>query len=171
MTSTQSPIKIVYPVQIEDLTLLPMSLKWRISNYSASERHNHTLVLGKCSSRMHSSGSRNRQSFVQQQFHVFGLRKCLLSITFCCFLCRRYNAENIQPIMARLPAFRFQSAATQFPFYNSGVEFFGPFYIEETKRKNIMVSLYVLDHVSSSPWKLPRSQHRCIPKCISTFHR
>ena len=35
--------------------------------------------------------------------------------------------------MAPLPAFRFPSAATQFPFSNSGVDFFGPFYIEDTK--------------------------------------
>ncbi|XP_075247469.1 uncharacterized protein LOC142340663 [Convolutriloba macropyga] len=35
--------------------------------------------------------------------------------------------------MAPLPAFPFPSAATQFPFSNSGVDFFGPFYIEDTK--------------------------------------
>ena len=78
-------------------------------------------------------GTEPVKAFVQQRYHVFGLRKCLLSIKFRCFLCRRFNAENIQPIMAPLPAFRFPSAATQFPFSNSGVNFFGPFYIEDTK--------------------------------------
>ena len=78
-------------------------------------------------------GTEPVKAFVQQRYHVFGLRKCLLSIKFRCFLCRRFNAENIQPIMAPLPAFRFPSAATQFPFSNSGVDFFGPFYIEDTK--------------------------------------
>ena len=36
--------------------------------------------------------------------------------------------------MAPLRAFSFPSAATQFPVSNSGVDFFGPFYIEDTKR-------------------------------------
>ena len=35
--------------------------------------------------------------------------------------------------MAPLPVFRFPSAATQFPFFNSGVNFFGPYYKEDTK--------------------------------------
>ena len=78
-------------------------------------------------------GTEPVKAFVQQRYHVFDLRKCLLSIKFRCFLCRKFNAENIQTIMASLPAFRFPSAATQFPFSNSGVDFFGPFYIENTK--------------------------------------
>ena len=35
--------------------------------------------------------------------------------------------------MAPLPSFRFPTAETQFPFANSGVDFFGPFYIEDSK--------------------------------------
>ena len=35
--------------------------------------------------------------------------------------------------MAPLPAFRFPLSATKFPFSSSGVDFFGPFYIEDTK--------------------------------------
>ena len=79
-------------------------------------------------------GTEPVKAFFQQRYHVFGLRKCLVSIKLRCFLCRRFNAENIQPIMALLPAFRFPSAAKQFPFINSGVDFFGPFYTEDTKR-------------------------------------
>ena len=78
-------------------------------------------------------GTEPVKAFVQQRYHVFGWRKCPLCIKFGCFLCRRFNAENIQPIMAPLPAFRFPSAATQFPFSNSDVDFFGAFYIEDTK--------------------------------------
>ena len=78
-------------------------------------------------------GTKPVKAFVQQRYRVFGLRTCVLSIKFRCFLFRRFNAENIQPIMAPLPAFRFPSAATQFRFSNSGVDFSGPFYIEDTK--------------------------------------
>ena len=35
--------------------------------------------------------------------------------------------------MAPLPSFRFPTTKTQFPFANSGVDFFGPFYIEDSK--------------------------------------
>ena len=72
-------------------------------------------------------GTDTVKEFVQQRYQVFGLRKCLHWIRFRCFMCRRFNAENLQPIMAPLPASRFSSAATQFPFSNSGVNFFGPY--------------------------------------------
>ena len=78
-------------------------------------------------------GTEPVKAFVHYRYHVFGLRKCLLSIKFRCFLCRRFNAENIQQIVAPLPAFCFPSTATQFPFSNSDVDFFGPFHIEDTK--------------------------------------
>ena len=46
-------------------------------------------------------------AFVQQRYYVIGLRKALLSIKYRCFLCRRLDSQNIQPIIAPLPAFRF----------------------------------------------------------------
>ena len=72
------------------------------------------------------------KTFIQQRYHVIGLRKALASVRFHCFLCRRFDTKNIQSIMAPLP-FRFPTAKTQFPFANSGVDFFGPFYIEDSK--------------------------------------
>ena len=44
------------------------------------------------------------KAFVQQGYHIIGLRKTLLSIKYRCFLCRRFAAQNIQPVMAPLPA-------------------------------------------------------------------
>ena len=64
---------------------------------------------------------------------MIGLRKALASVRFHCFLCRRFDAKNIQPIMVLLPSFRFPTAETQFPFANSVVDFFGPFYIKDSK--------------------------------------
>ena len=64
---------------------------------------------------------------------MIGLRKALASVRFRCFLCRRFDTKNIQRIMAPLRSFRFPTAKTQFPFANSVVDFFGPFYIEDCK--------------------------------------
>ena len=42
--------------------------------------------------------------------------------------------------MAPLPAFRFPTEETKFPVANTGLDFFGPFYIEDKqgKSRNIM---------------------------------
>ena len=73
------------------------------------------------------------KAFVQQRYHINGLRKTFLSIKYRCFLCRRFAAQNIQTVMVPLPACRFPTNSTQYPFANSGVDFFGPFYIEDAK--------------------------------------
>ena len=73
------------------------------------------------------------KAFIQQRYHVIGLWKALASVRFHCFFCRRFDTKNIQPIMAPLPSFRFPTTKTQLPFANSGVYFFGPFYIEDSK--------------------------------------
>ena len=73
------------------------------------------------------------KAFVQQRYRVIGLRKALASVRFHYFLCRRFDTKNIQPIMAPLPSFRFPTSKTQFTFANSGVDFFGPLYIEDSK--------------------------------------
>ena len=82
------------------------------------------------------------KAFIQQRYHMIGLWKALASVRFYCFLCRRFGTKNIQPIMAILPSFRFPTAETQFPFANSCVDFFGPFYIEDSK--GIIEKLYDL---------------------------
>ena len=75
-------------------------------------------------------GTEPVKAFVQQRYHITGLRKTLLIIKYRCFLCRRFAAQNIQPVMASLPACRFPKDSTQYPFANSGVDFF---YIEDAK--------------------------------------
>ena len=78
-------------------------------------------------------GTEPVKAFVQQRYHIIGLRKTLLSIKYRCFLCRRFASQNIQPVMAPLPAGRFPTDSTQYPFAISVVNFFGPFYIEDAK--------------------------------------
>ena len=38
----------------------------------------------------------------KKRYIVIGLRKTLLSIRFRCFLCHRFDAQNIQPLVSRL---------------------------------------------------------------------
>ena len=80
------------------------------------------------------------KAFVQQRYYVIGLRKTLLSIKYRCFLCRRLDYQNIQPIMAPLPAFRFPTEETKLPFANTGLDFFARFILRTNKAesRNIM---------------------------------
>ncbi|XP_075253151.1 uncharacterized protein LOC142344951 [Convolutriloba macropyga] len=69
------------------------------------------------------------KAHLQQIFLMIGLRKALRSIGKYCFICRRWRADNVRPKMADLPEFRFPDANKQYPFVNTGMDMFGPFYI------------------------------------------
>ena len=77
--------------------------------------------------------NRSKQPYnkVTTSSDCIGLRKTLLSIRCRCFLCRCFDSQNIKPIMAPFPAFRFPTEETKIPFANAGMEFFDPFYIED----------------------------------------
>ena len=51
------------------------------------------------------------------------------------FLCRCFDAQKIQPLMTPLPVCRFPDTLSQLPFANIGIDFFGPFYIQDSKDK------------------------------------
>ena len=69
-------------------------------------------------------GTEPVKAFVHQRYHIIGLRKTLLSVKYRCFLFRRFAAQNIQPVMAPLPACRFPTDSTQYPFEST---FLDPF--------------------------------------------
>ena len=50
------------------------------------------------------------------------------------FRCRRFRAENNQPFMAPLPPFRYPSPDAPFPFAQTGIDLFGPFFIVNEKQ-------------------------------------
>ena len=68
--------------------------------------------------------------FVQQRYHIIGIQQALRSIAHHCFLFRRYQADNLQPVMAPLPLKRYPDENHLFPFTNAGVDFFCPFFME-----------------------------------------
>ena len=80
-------------------------------------------------------GTEANKAFVQQRYYVIGLRRTLQSIRYKCFLCRRFEPQNIETFMAPLPDCSFPTENKQFTFTNCGLDFFGPFYIEEEKDK------------------------------------
>ena len=117
------------------------------------------------------------KAFVQQRYYFIGLRKTLLSIKYRCFQCRRFEFQIIQTIMAPLPAFRFPTKDTKFPFANtgngnSGLAFFGKFYIEDTqKNRETLWTYFYMPRYTSGPFgNMSRFKYRHHPQCISTVH-
>ena len=95
------------------------------------------------------------KAFVQQRYYVIRLRKTLLSIKYQCFRCRRFDTQNMQPIKAPLPAFRFPKEETNFPFANTGLDFFARFILKTNKAKSRNITNLFL-HASlreQSIWK------------------
>ena len=71
---------------------------------------------------------------LRQTFLLIGLRKVLQSLDKYCFICRHWKAENVRPKMADLPEFRFPDANKQYTFVKTGMDMFGPFYIEDKNK-------------------------------------
>ena len=89
----------------------------------------------------HHAGPEYVKSFLQQRYFIFGVRAALRTISYRCFQCRRFRAENVEPMMAPLPRCRVPSPDTPYPFANSGVDAFGPFFIVNGKRTEKHYSL------------------------------
>ena len=67
------------------------------------------------------------RALVQQRFAVVKLRTALRTIVSRCVICRKRRAETLNPIMADLP--RERLAFKEPPFSNTGVDYFGPFFV------------------------------------------
>ena len=79
-------------------------------------------------------GSEFVKSFIQQRYYINGVQLALCSERFKCFICRRFDAQNLQPKMAPLPSSRFPQENTHYPFISTGVDFFAPFFIQNRKK-------------------------------------
>ena len=67
------------------------------------------------------------RSVVQEHYTVLKLRSSLRSIKAHCLSCREFQAVTMQPIMSDLPKDRLAYQSP--PFTNTGVDYFGPFYV------------------------------------------
>ncbi|XP_075259131.1 uncharacterized protein LOC142350984 [Convolutriloba macropyga] len=82
-------------------------------------------------------GVEHEKAHLQQTFLMIGLRKVLRSLVKYCFICRQWRADNVRLKMADLPEFRFP-ANKQYPFVNTGMDMFGPFYIKDKRERTQM---------------------------------
>ena len=71
----------------------------------------------------------------QQTFLIIALRRFLRRLSLTCLPCRRWRAENITPMMSDFPPFHFADAEKKYLFINVGLNYFGPFDIEDNSRK------------------------------------
>ena len=67
------------------------------------------------------------RSLIQQEYAIVKLRPTLRSIVSRCITCRKRKAETLAPMMSDLP--RERLAYREPPFRNTGIDYFGPFYV------------------------------------------
>ena len=67
------------------------------------------------------------RALIQQQYAIVKLRPTLRSIVSRCITCRKRKAETLAPMMSDLP--RERLAYREPPFRNTGIDYFGPFYV------------------------------------------
>ena len=67
------------------------------------------------------------RALIQQEYAIVKLRPTLRSIVSRCITCRKRKAETLAPMMSDLP--RERLAYREPPFRNTGIDYFGPFYV------------------------------------------
>ena len=91
------------------------------------------IQLHACSSKTYTGPTAIRvwtdylRSLVQQQIAIVKLRTVLRTIVLRCATCPKRRAETLSPMMADLP--RERLAFWEPLFTNTGIDFFGPFYV------------------------------------------
>ena len=64
---------------------------------------------------------------IQQEYAIVKLKPTLRSIVSRCITCRKRKAETLAPMMSDFP--RERLAYREPPFLNTGIDYFGPFYV------------------------------------------
>ena len=72
------------------------------------------------------------RSVLQQEFWILGLRNALRRVKARCVICRKRDAQPMQPLMADLP--RDRESMGQKPFATTGVDYFGPLEVKLLRR-------------------------------------
>ena len=67
------------------------------------------------------------RALIQQEYAIVKLRPTLRSVVSRCITCRKRKAETLAPMMSDLP--RERLAYREPPFRNTGIDYFGPFYV------------------------------------------
>ena len=111
--------------RIKRLTEVGFNVKYPI--ISDARRPFVKLFLEHTHSKHYHQGVEYLRLIVQEHYKVLKLRSSLRSIKAHCLRCREFQAVTIKPIMSDLPKERLAYQSP--PFTNSGVDYFGPFYV------------------------------------------
>ena len=86
------------------------------------------------------SGTEFVRTHLQQDLIIIGLRRFLKQLSKTCFICRRWRAQKITPLMVDLPSFQFAEAEKHYTILNAGLEILDAFTsgTEIANRKNNM---------------------------------
>ncbi|XP_039299275.1 uncharacterized protein LOC120355056 isoform X1 [Nilaparvata lugens] len=81
-------------------------------------------LINSCHRRLLHAGVQSTMASIRQKFWILSTRRTVKSVLKACITCFRFSSSRTEQIMGNLPAVRIQ---TEFPFYNSGIDYAGPF--------------------------------------------
>ncbi|KAJ0169592.1 hypothetical protein K1T71_010808 [Dendrolimus kikuchii] len=82
-------------------------------------------------------GPRTLQSLILRKFWILGIRNLIRSRLSKCVTCFKVNPKINHPLMGDLPPSRVQPSRC---FQNIGIDFAGPFYVKESRRRNARIN-------------------------------
>ena len=89
------------------------------------------LILLHLHQRLNHSGVEHILAELRQRYWIPKVRSALKKIAKSCHVCRKHNVKPDPPLMASLPQSRLQGFTP--PFYNTGVDYFGPLLVKERR--------------------------------------
>ncbi|XP_066593609.1 uncharacterized protein [Prorops nasuta] len=97
--------------------------------------HNYItdLIIRKVHFDNHHAGIQTTLSALRQKYWIFDGRNQVRRVIRKCVVCFRFAVKSVNYKMSDLPRCRVQGSR---PFYNTGIDFCGPFYIKERKFRN-----------------------------------
>ncbi|KAK2575256.1 hypothetical protein KPH14_012780 [Odynerus spinipes] len=127
---------------IDDEGLLRVGGRLKNSNLSFEVKHQmilpskhvFTRLLIEAEHRRYlHAGAQATLSAVRMQFWLLSARNTVRQVIRKCITCFRFNPQISQPIMGNLPVSRTKHSR---PFSTVGVDYCGPFFVRESKRRN-----------------------------------
>ncbi|XP_022197772.1 uncharacterized protein LOC111054948 [Nilaparvata lugens] len=110
---------------------LPYDYKHQIL-LPSKHRFTHALIIS-YHRRVSHDGVQSTMAALRQRYWVISTRRTVKSVLKSCHLCFRFSKFRAEQIMGQLPPVRIQS---DFPFFNSGIDYAGPFSLLIGTRKS-----------------------------------
>ncbi|XP_071581890.1 uncharacterized protein [Temnothorax nylanderi] len=110
-----------------------------------------SLIIADAHSRTMHGGTQLTLSFIRNEYWIIGGRAPVRSLILKCVKCARYRPLKAQQLMGQLPTERITPSR---PFFHSGIDYAGPFYIKTWRGKNARtykgwVALFVCEATSA----------------------